>query len=1160
MAEKDVATSSTNENNSNDVANNQVETNENNTTSIANNTNNNQEKESKEENKTDITEQNTDINSIEKENKESEEQKEEKEKEQEKEEKNKEEENKEINNEGKINEEQKEEKIEEVKNEEQNNEEKKEGENNNEEMKNEEEKNNEEGKEAENNNEEKLDQEKNNEEQKNEEDNNNEEHKAGEENNNEEKKDEENNNEEKKDGENNNEEEKNEENNNEEEKNEDEKKSDNEKEENRINEDQSEPENKNDENEDKEEEKKQEEEEKHERSEYSLEGAIPPLSMYTRRVMDATKINDYLKEDSSKGRVGGRNLGNTCFMNSSIACLSNCTELTYYFLKGDYLKDINEENTLGMRGELAREWGKLMKEYWVEDTRVGDPSDFKYTIGRKAERFRGYGQQDSNEFMSVFLDYLNEDLNKTTKKEYVELKEKGEDETDEQCARRFWEINLRRNDSIVTDLFCGQFKSTITCPDCDNINITFDPFDTINLPLLTQVKKRGGYYNSENVEEFKFFYVPKNVGRNPICLKINNISNEEKIEKVIERIKKEESFFYHDKINAANLLMVDMLRKEKYGQAEKNQVVRQFVYDEEYIFSFDYDPKITNIQLVVYFYKSNNDKENKSEIPRLVLCKPDDTINDIRKQIYFNLRKYILSPFLKENEEKDEVSLEIEKYMEDKNNELPDDKLYEIIEEEYNKVFKNYNIDEKSEDEEEKEKKDDEEKNKEDSDRERDRDDSDRERDRNDSDREKEDSDKEKEEEEKKKEDEEEKKDDDKNENENENKGSEEENKEEENKEENKEKENEKKEDENKEEIKEKENKEENKVNENENKEEENKEENKVDDNKEEENKEENKEKEENKNNEENKNDNTIKKDEGEKESEEKKEENQENKQEENQEEKPLSEEEVCKKCIEKFKSDIPFIIYIRRERDDNNYYGKTPFIDSKHFLTYSKKLKEFLETDNLLCPLNKIEKDIKDYEIIVQFNPESKYINKKTFDLDYCESTSFEYKIKEEEKKEKKEEEEEDDGKMTLAKCLKKFCKEEQLQEGDEWYCSKCKKHVLAKKKMDLYYTPKILIICFKRFIKDSYRWEKNEDEVDFPINDLDLKDFVIGPDKDHSKYDLFAVSQHYGGTGFGHYTAVCKNDGKWFSYNDSSCSETNESDAQSSAAYVLFYRRQTD
>ena len=95
-----------------------------------------------------------------------------------------------------------------------------------------------------------------------------------------------------------------------------------------------------------------------ERSTFSLEGAKEPLSIYTRRVMDSSKIGEYLRPDSSKGRIGGVNLGNTCFMNSSIACLSNCTELTYYFLKGDYLKDINEENNLGMRGELAKEWGK----------------------------------------------------------------------------------------------------------------------------------------------------------------------------------------------------------------------------------------------------------------------------------------------------------------------------------------------------------------------------------------------------------------------------------------------------------------------------------------------------------------------------------------------------------------------------------------------------------------------------------------------------------------------------------------------------------------------------------------------------------------------------------------------------------------------------------
>ena len=65
--------------------------------------------------------------------------------------------------------------------------------------------------------------------------------------------------------------------------------------------------------------------------------------------------------------------------------------------------------------------------------------------------------------------------------------------------------------------------------------------------------------------------------------------------------------------------------------------------------------------------------------------------------------------------------------------------------------------------------------------------------------------------------------------------------------------------------------------------------------------------------------------------------------------------------------------------------------------------------------------------------------------------------------------------------------------------------------------------------------------------------------PDKNFSKYDLFAVSQHYGGTDGGHYTAICKNvDGKWYNYDDSQVTEASPSQVVSSAAYVLFYRRQ--
>lgn len=115
----------------------------------------------------------------------------------------------------------------------------------------------------------------------------------------------------------------------------------------------------------------------------------------------------------------------------------------------------------------------------------------------------------------------------------------------------------------------------------------------------------------------------------------------------------------------------------------------------------------------------------------------------------------------------------------------------------------------------------------------------------------------------------------------------------------------------------------------------------------------------------------------------------------------------------------------------------------------------------------------------------------------------------------------------------------------------------------MELFYLPKLLIIHLKRFESEgsSYRgyrsYDKNGAVIDFPINDFDISQFVVGPQRQGIKYDLYAVSQHYGGCGGGHYTAICKNFGKWYNYNDSSVSEASENNIVSAGAYVLFYRR---
>ncbi|KAI8896942.1 hypothetical protein BC833DRAFT_621681 [Globomyces pollinis-pini] len=179
---------------------------------------------------------------------------------------------------------------------------------------------------------------------------------------------------------------------------------------------------------------------------------------------------------------GLQNLGNTCFMNSALQCLSHTVPLTTYCLGGTWENEVNADNPLGMGGRIAQSYVNLIQSLWLTNDAQVVPRLFKRTIGERNPTFIGYGQQDSHELLQSLLDGLHEDLNRIKKKEYVEDPEM-KDMTESEFAKASWDAYIKRNDSKIVDLFQAQLKSRTECQVCHKVSIKFDPYMYLQLPV-----------------------------------------------------------------------------------------------------------------------------------------------------------------------------------------------------------------------------------------------------------------------------------------------------------------------------------------------------------------------------------------------------------------------------------------------------------------------------------------------------------------------------------------------------------------------------------------------------------------------------------------------------------------------------------------------------
>jgi len=177
--------------------------------------------------------------------------------------------------------------------------------------------------------------------------------------------------------------------------------------------------------------------------------------------------------------------------------------------------------------------------------------------------------------------------------------------------------------------------------------------------------------------------------------------------------------------------------------------------------------------------------------------------------------------------------------------------------------------------------------------------------------------------------------------------------------------------------------------------------------------------------------------------------------------------------------------------------------------------------------------------------------------------------------------------GGMSIYDCLDLFVKPERLSDG--WKCPKCKTQRKATKRFGISKLPRVLVVHFKRFRFTQMGSRKIDTMVDFPTHGLDISGYLVqgksqaapkangssscsssssssngapstpSPGNERGVYDLYAVSNHSGSLGFGHYTAYAKTEGgQWYNFDDSIVSKMPKgAPVQSKASYLLFYKK---
>jgi ubiquitin C-terminal hydrolase len=184
------------------------------------------------------------------------------------------------------------------------------------------------------------------------------------------------------------------------------------------------------------------------------------------------------------GAKGLLNLGNTCYINCILQCVSNTPLLREYLRdKKNHATHINTSNPNGFKGAMALEVANVIHDLWESRRPIISPSNFHKVLSRCFSQFQGHDQHDCHELLGVLLDSLHEDLSRGSgQQSTISLKnpEMGQENIQ---AEKQWKDLQGPHGSAISDLMGGQTKTTLICKECRDTTVIFELFLHIAVPI-----------------------------------------------------------------------------------------------------------------------------------------------------------------------------------------------------------------------------------------------------------------------------------------------------------------------------------------------------------------------------------------------------------------------------------------------------------------------------------------------------------------------------------------------------------------------------------------------------------------------------------------------------------------------------------------------------